>query len=80
MNTFLSKRVTIREQSGTTAVAAYHYQDIRYWNQIFCFNTNKFYKNANMDYEIFNYTDKITDYYAKANLVTLSGKKKVARG
>ncbi len=35
---------------------------------------SKFYKNANMDYEIFNYTDKITDYYAKANLViTRSG-------
>ena len=33
-----------------------------------------FYKTAKIDYEIFNFTNKITDYYSKANLViTRSG-------
>ena len=35
---------------------------------------SKFYKKANIDYEIFNFTNKISDYYSKANLViTRSG-------
>ena len=35
---------------------------------------SKFYKRANIDYEIFNFTNKISDYYSKANLViTRSG-------
>ena len=35
---------------------------------------SEFYKKANIDYEIFNFTDKIIDYYSKANLViTRSG-------
>ena len=34
----------------------------------------QFYKNANIDCEIFNFTDKIIDYYSKVNLViTRSG-------
>jgi UDP-N-acetylglucosamine--N-acetylmuramyl-(pentapeptide) pyrophosphoryl-undecaprenol N-acetylglucosamine transferase len=33
-----------------------------------------FYNKAKIDYEIFNFTNKITDYYSKANLViTRSG-------
>ena len=35
---------------------------------------SKFYKKAKIDFEIFNFTDKIIDYYSKANLViTRSG-------
>ena len=35
---------------------------------------SEFYKKAKIDYEIFNFTNKITDYYSKANLViTRSG-------
>jgi UDP-N-acetylglucosamine--N-acetylmuramyl-(pentapeptide) pyrophosphoryl-undecaprenol N-acetylglucosamine transferase len=35
---------------------------------------SKFYEKAKIDYEIFNFTDKITQYYLKANLViTRSG-------
>ena len=35
---------------------------------------SEFYKKAKIDYEIFNFTDKIIDYYSKANLViTRSG-------
>ena len=34
----------------------------------------KFYENCNIEHEIFNFTDKILDYYSKANLViTRSG-------
>ncbi len=35
---------------------------------------SKFYKKENIDYEIFNFTNRIIDYYSKANLViTRSG-------
>ena len=35
---------------------------------------SKFYKKANIDYNIFNFTDRIIDYYSKVNLViTRSG-------
>ncbi len=35
---------------------------------------SQFYKNANLDYEIFNFSNRIFDYYSKANLViTRSG-------
>ena len=35
---------------------------------------SEFYKKAKIDFEIFNFTNKITDYYLKANLViTRSG-------
>ena len=35
---------------------------------------SKFYKKAEIDYEIFNFTDNIVDYYLKINLViTRSG-------
>ena len=35
---------------------------------------SEFYKKAKIDYEIFNFTNKIIDYYSKANLViTRSG-------
>ena len=35
---------------------------------------NEFYKKAKIDFEIFNFTDKIIDYYLKCNLVvTRSG-------
>ena len=35
---------------------------------------SEFYKKAQIDYEIFNFTDKIIEYYSKANLViTRSG-------
>ena len=37
-------------------------------------NLIKFYKKTKINYEIFNFTDKIVDYYSKANLViTRSG-------
>ena len=37
-------------------------------------NLSEFYKKAKIDYEIFNFTDKIINYYSKANLViTRSG-------
>ena len=41
-----------RYETGALAVAGYHYQDIRYWNQIFCWNANKFYKEAKDPYAI----------------------------
>ena len=39
-------------ETGALAVTAYHYQDIRYWNQIYCWNANKFYKEAQDPYAI----------------------------
>ena len=37
-------------------------------------NLSDFYKKAKIDHEIFNFTDKISNYYSKANLViTRSG-------
>ena len=41
-----------RYETGALAVTGYHYQDIRYWNQIFCWNANKFYKEAKDPYAI----------------------------
>ena len=35
-----------RYETGALAVAYYHYQDIRYWNQIFCWNAKKFHQDA----------------------------------
>ena len=39
-------------ETGALAVTAYHYQDIRYWNQIYCWNANKFYKESQDPYAI----------------------------
>lgn len=41
-----------RYETGALAVTGYHYQDIRYWNQIFCWNAKKFHKEAQDPYAI----------------------------
>lgn len=41
-----------RYETGALAVTAYHYQDIRYWNQIFCWNAKKFHKEAKDPYAV----------------------------
>jgi gliding motility-associated-like protein len=41
-----------RYETGALAVTGYHYQDIRYWNQIFCWNAKKFHKEATDPYAI----------------------------
>ena len=39
-------------ETGAIAVAYYHYQDIRYWDQIYCFNIPKTWKDAKDPYAI----------------------------
>jgi len=39
-------------ETGALAVAYYHYQDIRYWDQIYCFNIPKTWKDAKDPYAI----------------------------
>ncbi len=39
-------------ETGALAVTYYHYQDIRYWNQIYCWNATKFHKDAKDPYAI----------------------------
>ncbi len=39
-------------ETGALAVAYYHYQDMRYWDQIYCFNVPKTWKDAKDPYAI----------------------------
>ncbi len=39
-------------ETGALAVAYYHYQDLRYWDQIYCFNVPKTWKDAKDPYAI----------------------------
>ena len=39
-------------ETGALAVTYYHYQDIQYWNQIFCWNAHKFHKDAKDPYAV----------------------------
>mgnify|MGYP006165455099 CR=1 FL=1 len=39
-------------ETGALAVSYYHYQNIQYWNQIFCWNAHKFHKDAKDPYAV----------------------------